>query len=264
MEIFISSLLLSTWRKPIKFGNSIPFVTNLYEVFGCNAEQSIQPFVPLQSSILSNPKFFGSNELFVIKDLNGTEKVLQLPSLPSTIPGTLSQDESENQNLPSLWLLYNHQVWNSFRLSDPNFQTWQMLPFRKPGIYQIECLQTGKKYIGETQNIRQRIRNTYNSLQRGNHASTALQTDWNTFGPQNFIFKILYLDQRLDLKSLRKKIENFFVYENRTNVYNDVTKYAMNDQQSIEETSVLLEQFTKINKVLGWFNAGMTISKTQL
>lgn len=82
--MLISLLILSTWRKPIKFGNSIPFATKINTVFGCNNKQSQQSSVSLQSSILSNPQFHqekkNSNKQYVIKDFNGVEKVLQLPS----------------------------------------------------------------------------------------------------------------------------------------------------------------------------------------
>lgn len=51
-----------------------------------------------------------------------------------------------------------------------------MLPEEELAIYQIECLRTGKKYFGETQNIRQLFRNTYNTLQQGNHPLNSFQT----------------------------------------------------------------------------------------
>ena len=166
---------------------------------------------------------------------------MQLPNLSKTTLGIFSQDNIINRDLPSLWLLYNHKIWTSVRSNDSNLNTWQMLPLREAGIYQIECKQTGKKYIGETKNIRQRFRNTYNALQQGTHPSNSLQVDWNNFRPQNFIFTILYLDSRLSVKSICKEVENFFVYENRTNSYNDTSKYGMNNLQSIEETRLLMQ-----------------------
>ena len=155
---------------------------------------------------------------------------MQLPELSPTRVETLFRDKNKNKDLPSFcWFFYNHQVWNSFRLNDENLNTWQMLPQGEPGIYQIECIQTGKKYIGESKNIQQRFWSTYNTLQQGTHPSNSFQTDWKKFGPQNFFFTILYADERFALKSLRKKVENFFVYENRTNVYNEVSKYGLNN-----------------------------------
>lgn len=81
------------------------------KVLECNdAEQSEQSYVLLQSSILSNPNFFKTNEKFVIKDLNGAEKILQLPNLSETTLGTFSQDKIINRDLPLLWLLSNHKI----------------------------------------------------------------------------------------------------------------------------------------------------------
>lgn len=43
-----------------------------------------------------------------------------------------------------------------------------------------------------------------------------------------------------------------------------MNKYSLKNFTSIEETRVLLQEFTGVNKILGWFDAGMTISKNQL
>jgi predicted GIY-YIG superfamily endonuclease len=292
LEILLSLLILSTWRKPKKFGNSIPFATKIQlpqkfkkKVFlmaspqqnadGSADEQSIKPYVPLQSSILSNPKFFGSNEQYVIIDFDGVERVLQLPKTFSTMEETLPQNKKDllqnsdqKSDLPSIWFLYNHKVWNSYHEDCENYNTWQKLK-NMPGIYEIECKKTGKKYIGETQNIRERFRSTYNTLQKGKHASPSLQSDWKSVGPQNFVFTILYMDRRLAENELRKNIEAFLVYENNTNVYNERKTYGLTRSkdsflEKIEKTRVFLQEFPQVNTILGWFDAGMTISKKQL
>ena len=79
---------------------------------GSADEQSIKPYVPLQSSILSNPKFFGSNEQYVIIDFDGVERVLQLPKTFSTMEETLPQNKKDllqnsdqKSDLPSIWFL---------------------------------------------------------------------------------------------------------------------------------------------------------------
>jgi hypothetical protein len=288
LEILLSLLILSTWRKPKKFGNSIPFATKIQlpqkfkkKVFlmaspqqnadGSADEQSIKPYVPLQSSILSNPKFFGSNEQYVIIDFDGVERVLQLPKTFSTMEETLPQNKKDllqnsdqKSDLPSIWFLYNHKVWNSYHEDCENYNTWQKLK-NMPGIYEIECKKTGKKYIGETQNIRERFRSTYNTLQKGKHASPSLQSDWKSVGPQNFVFTILYMDRRLAENELRKNIEAFLVYENNTNVYNERKTYGLTRSkdsflEKIEKTRVFLQEFPQVNTILGWFDAGMTIS----
>lgn len=127
LEILLSLLILSTWRKPKKFGNSIPFAPKIQlpqkfkkKVFlmaspqqnadGSADDESIKPYIPFQSSILSNPKFFGSNEQYVIIDFDAVERVLQLPKTFSTMEEILLQNKKDllqnsdqKSDLPSIW-----------------------------------------------------------------------------------------------------------------------------------------------------------------
>lgn len=60
-----------------------------------------------------------------------------------------------------------------------------------PGIYCIENIQTGKKYIGQQVNIRSRWYQHRNELRRGIHCNDYLQKAWNKYGEQNFKFYVL-------------------------------------------------------------------------
>lgn len=51
-----------------------------------------------------------------------------------------------------------------------------------PGIYCIENIQTGKKYIGQQVNIRSRWYQHRNELRRGIHCNDYLQKAWNKYG----------------------------------------------------------------------------------
>jgi group I intron endonuclease len=61
----------------------------------------------------------------------------------------------------------------------------------KTGIYCIECLVTGKIYIGSSVNIPKRWRLHVIQLTNNTHANNYLQNAWNKHGKQNFEFKIL-------------------------------------------------------------------------
>lgn len=62
---------------------------------------------------------------------------------------------------------------------------------REVGIYCIENIQTGKKYIGQQVNIRARWRQHLNELRRDIHCNDYLQKAWNKYGEQNFKFYVL-------------------------------------------------------------------------
>ncbi len=68
----------------------------------------------------------------------------------------------------------------------------------KTGIYCIECLTTGKIYIGSAVNIDKRWRLHRIQLCNNVHANKYLQNAWNKHGEVNFEFKILeYCDKNM-------------------------------------------------------------------
>ena len=59
------------------------------------------------------------------------------------------------------------------------------------GIYCIENIINGKKYIGQSVNLRRRILEHCNKLESGKDSSVALQNAYNKYGVNNFIFYVL-------------------------------------------------------------------------
>lgn len=75
------------------------------------------------------------------------------------------------------------------------------------GVYCIENIQTGKKYIGQSVNITRRIKRHTLELAKGCHSNTHLQNAWNRYGEDSFEFKILIYCEPFELT----KYEQFFV-----------------------------------------------------
>lgn len=61
----------------------------------------------------------------------------------------------------------------------------------KSGIYSITNLQTGKIYYGSSNAIEARWRNHKSKLLKGKHPNPHLQSSWNKYGEQFFVFSVV-------------------------------------------------------------------------
>jgi group I intron endonuclease len=59
------------------------------------------------------------------------------------------------------------------------------------GIYCIECKANGKKYVGQSTRLRDRIASHRKDLKKGLHIIADLQNDYNVFGAESIVFSIL-------------------------------------------------------------------------
>ena len=75
------------------------------------------------------------------------------------------------------------------------------------GVYCVENIQTGKKYIGQSIDLRKRKLTHFSKLRRLSHPNHHLQNAWNKYGEGNFEFKILIYCEPFELT----KYEQFFV-----------------------------------------------------
>ncbi len=63
---------------------------------------------------------------------------------------------------------------------------------KKPaGIFQVKNNVNGKVLLGSSLNLEGPLNSHKFMLQIGNHRNSALQKEWNEFGPDKFVFEIL-------------------------------------------------------------------------
>lgn len=70
------------------------------------------------------------------------------------------------------------------------------------GIYKIECLATGKVYIGSSVDVETRMRKHRERLNRGDHHSSYLQNSWNIYGCAAFTFSVIETLEKRDKQKI--------------------------------------------------------------
>lgn len=89
------------------------------------------------------------------------------------------------------------------------------------GIYCIENLVNGKKYIGQSINIKSRFRGHKSELKRKIHKNEHLQKSWNKYGEINFKFNIVEICDEFLLDKKEKyyiELYNSYTHDNGYNI----------------------------------------------
>lgn len=115
------------------------------------------------------------------------------------------------------------------------------------GIYCIENLVNGKKYVGQSVNIPKRLTGHKNKLNSHKHANSHLQNAWNQYGEENFKFYIL---EEVAIEMLDDR-ERYYIKEwnlqNRDCGYNLDSGGNKNKEQSEETRNKIRELHKKEN-----------------
>ena len=74
------------------------------------------------------------------------------------------------------------------------------------GVYQIECLNNNKKYIGVSKDIKRRWKQHRDLLFQGLHNSSDMQKDYNQYGENSFEFKVIKECEYAEAKSLEEQL----------------------------------------------------------
>lgn len=112
------------------------------------------------------------------------------------------------------------------------------------GIYKITNKLNGKVYIGQANNIEQRIKRHKRELKNQYHHNWHLQQAWNKYGQDNFSFEIIEI---IDNQTIRNEHEmhwiNYYNSSNYENGYNNTL--GGNSETPTEETKRKISQSSK-------------------
>ena len=78
------------------------------------------------------------------------------------------------------------------------------------GVYSITNSVNNKRYIGQTTNIDKRIKKHIWELNNGSHAAKELLSDWIKYGKESFLFNILEICEKKDLKKNEAKWMEYY------------------------------------------------------
>jgi len=90
----------------------------------------------------------------------------------------------------------------------------------KSGIYIIENILTGKKYIGSSINCYDRIKRHFMDLNNGKHHSIYLQRCWKKYSSEHFRFKIIEEVNNEELEKREQHWLNFYKSYEKDKGYN--------------------------------------------
>ena len=88
------------------------------------------------------------------------------------------------------------------------------------GIYKIYCKETNKYYIGQSVNVENRLKTHLNELKNNKHINQELQSDFNSYGEDSFIFEKIKDSEEQFLNMFEKYYMEY--YDSLANGYNVV------------------------------------------
>lgn len=126
------------------------------------------------------------------------------------------------------------------------------------GIYCIKNIINDKRYIGQSKDCVERKTQHFSILRLGKHYNKYLQSDWNTYGENNFEFTILEKCQKEKLDELEKKYIKLYDSCNRNKGYN-IEFGGVIDIQHSEEWHELMLDGVKRRDASSFYNAKKVI-----
>lgn len=92
----------------------------------------------------------------------------------------------------------------------------QSLEYNDIGVYYIQCIPNDKYYVGCTTNLKRRYQQHRNRLEGGIHDNSHLQSSWNKYGKDAFLFSVISYCDSLETASILEKsiIDEFDLFNN--------------------------------------------------
>jgi len=90
------------------------------------------------------------------------------------------------------------------------------------GIYKIICLKNNKAYIGQSENISQRQNSHFSHLRCNTHTNKLLQSDYNEYGGENFVFEVIEYCE--SISEIMNEKETFYIRLQKDLIYNHKKK----------------------------------------
>lgn len=115
------------------------------------------------------------------------------------------------------------------------------------GIYKITNKINGKVYIGKSKNIFERWKQHKRELNSKTHINKSLQEDWDIYGEDNLIFKIIEnINGKEELAKAEQKWINYYNSNNLKIGYNIATAHNEKKKQKINKkttsSKIILEE----------------------
>jgi predicted GIY-YIG superfamily endonuclease len=179
------------------------------------------------------------------------ETFVKFPAFKNSKEITTTVRQTFNHSLIPLPFKYQKLTFDLYhRMSQlVSFETFRanLEKYKVPGVYCVESISTNFIYIGETNNLLNRFKRLPNELKdtkKQYHTSQFVQ-DWNQFGPDDFVFRIIHMGPEWANEKVRLERERQLVHENALKTYNNLKFYPFTPYKN-----VVLPSLKKIDEIL--------------
>lgn len=129
----------------------------------------------------------------------------------------------------------------------------------KSGIYKILNLKNEKFYIGSTtMKVFKRIQHHYLELKRNNHKNKHLQSAFNKYGEENFIFQVIENVEKENCLSREQELINSIGIENLYNINPLASGTPNMSKESILKRALTMKQKYASGEMVSDFHKGHT------
>lgn len=90
----------------------------------------------------------------------------------------------------------------------------------EPGVYAIENIETGRLYVGSSNNVRDRVLDHLRGLSLGSHPNQPLQTDFKRLGPDYFEVYLLVRNVSISSLTMSESAQISKLIQDGTDLYN--------------------------------------------